>query len=180
MKFYSKYSILNLFRSEDGIQCVRFHKSTNDILGACEENSIYGSTMTSLTPSFLGQTSDSFVFNGVNNSSKKLISRHRGSYHLNQSATKNIQEEPSYLGFSTFDEIQLNNPQPEDLSKVFLLGSKYSLITSYFSDDVSDSGLGSMSSLRQPLQQLELSDLGIPSLNPSGFSLSELKKKSKK
>ena len=130
---------------------MRFHRSTNDI---CEVDSIYESTVTS---SFLGQTSDSFVFNGA----KKLISLNRkGSYQVNQNVQEAIEDEPSYLGFSNFDEIALN--KPEDLN------------------DVTDSGVCSFSSTlqrRQRLQNLEMSDLGIPSLNPTGFTLANLRKK---
>ena len=120
-------------------------------------DSIYESTITSGTTSFLGQTSDSFVFNGA----KKLISLNRkGSYQVNQNVQEAIEDEPSYLGFSNFDEIALN--KPEDLN------------------DVTDSGVCSFSSTlqrRQRLQNLEMSDLGIPSLNPTGFTLANLKKK---
>ena len=147
------YNFFPLFRNE-GIECLRFHRSTNDI---CEVDSIYESTITSGTTSFLGQTSDSFVFNGA----KKLISLNRkGSYQVNQNVQEAIEDEPSYLGFSNFDEIALN--KPEDLN------------------DVTDSGVCSFSSTlqrRQRLQNLEMSDLGIPSLNPTGFTLANLRKK---
>ena len=45
------------------MQCLRLQRiqSTNDV---SEVDSIYESTITSGTTSFLGQTSDSFVFNG--------------------------------------------------------------------------------------------------------------------
>ena len=122
-------------------------------------DSIYESTITSGTTSFLGQTSDSFVFNGA----KKLISLNRkGSYQVNQNVQEAIEDEPSYLGFSNFDEIALNKPEEDDLN------------------DVTDSGVCSFSSTlqrRQRLQNLEMSDLGIPSLNPTGFTLANLKKK---
>ena len=121
-------------------------------------DSIYESTITSGTTSFLGQTSDSFVFNGA----KKLISLNRkGSYQVNQNVQEAIEDEPSYLGFSNFDEIALNKPE-DDLN------------------DVTDSGVCSFSSTlqrRQRLQNLEMSDLGIPSLNPTGFTLANLRKK---
>ena len=133
---------------------MRFHRSTNDI---CEVDSIYESTVTS---SFLGQTSDSFVFNGA----KKLIPVNRkGSYQVNQNVQEAIDDEPSYLGFSNFDEIALNKPEED-----------------YLNDDVTDSGVCSFSSnlqRRQHLQNLEMTDLGIPSLNPTGFTLANLRKK---
>ena len=142
------------------MQCLRLQRiqSTNDV---SEVDSIYESTITSGTTSFLGQTSDSFVFNG---GAKKLISRHRrGSYRVNQNVqTLEHDEQPSYLGFSNFDELALNQPEETEEDP----------------NDVTDSGLGSVSnSMRHPLHNLEMSDLGIPALNPTGFSLANLKKK---
>ena len=142
------------------MQCLRLQRiqSTNDV---SEVDSIYESTITSGTTSFLGQTSDSFVFNG---GAKKLISRpRRGSYRVNQNVqTLEHDEQPSYLGFSNFDELALNQPEETEEDP----------------NDVTDSGLGSVTnSMRQPLHNLEMSDLGIPALNPTGFSLANLKKK---
>ena len=92
-----------------------------------------------------------------------MISLNRkGSYQVNQNVQEAIEDEPSYLGFSNFDEIALNKPEEDDLN------------------DVTDSGVCSFSSTlqrRQRLQNLEMSDLGIPSLNPTGFTLANLRNK---
>lgn len=144
-----------MFFSENGVDCVRFHKSSNDVTNEQSFDTI--STITSdlrTTSSFInGDTSSSFVFN-----SKKLISRGRTSYDIAKANEETL--EPTYKGFSSFDEIVLNDPNCGD--KISLTGE-------------TDSGIGS----RKTLQTLDIADLGMNAWSPKIRRFSEIAASSK-
>ena len=80
----------------------------------------------STSTAFLGQTSTSFVFNGLISRSKK--------YEVNSESVvansgKPEEEEISYRGFSNFDEIALTHPndQQKDLAGIYSVTSTNNL-----------------------------------------------------
>lgn len=114
---------------------------------------------------FFGHTSNSFVHTG-----KKLLARGR---ELSKSSNDKFNpEEPTYKGYSDFDEISLGGVNAE----VESIKDRYGFVGS-----TGDSGfLGSVSSLastcsRVPLQTLDFADLGIhtTTFDPRTFTLTK-------
>ena len=84
----------------------------------------------STSTAFLGQTSTSFVFNGLISRSKKY---EVNSESVVANSQKPEEDEISYRGFSNFDEIALTHPndQQKDLAGKYVCTNTQLLIYNY-------------------------------------------------
>ena len=108
---------ISLLRRSGGVECVRYKRtaSTGDMLddneAATQEYNFDTESRSSASTAFLGQTSTSFIFNGLISRSKK----YEVTTEPKTNSVKRDDEELSYRGFSNFDEIALTDPN--DLHK---------------------------------------------------------------